>query len=46
MLAKSKPCPPPVEKISLYEKIVAQFPDVEKKGDNVPYTPHNGNMFS
>ncbi|MFI5134540.1 MAG: hypothetical protein ACHQD9_01685 [Chitinophagales bacterium] len=46
MAAKSKPSPPPAEKISLYEKIVTLFPEVERKGDNVPYTSHNGNMFS
>ena len=46
MAVKSKPSPPPADKIGLYEKIVAQFPDVERKGDNVPYTSHNGNMFS
>jgi len=43
---KSKPSPPPADKIALYEKVVAQFPEVERKGDNVPYTSHNGNMFS
>src|SRR5215471_8108880 len=42
----TKPSPPPAEKIALYEKIVALFPEVERKGDNVPYTSHNGNMFS
>ena len=46
MATKSKPSPPPADKISLYEKLVAQFPEVERKGDNVPYTSHNGNMFS
>ena len=43
---KSKPSPPPADKIALYEKVVAQFPEVERKGDNVPYTSLNGNMFS
>ena len=46
MATKSKPTPPPADKIALYEKIVAQFPGVERKGDNVPYTSYNGNMFS
>jgi hypothetical protein len=46
MDAKSKPSPPPADKIALYEKVVAQFPEVERKGDNVPYTSLNGNMFS
>jgi hypothetical protein len=46
MATKSKPSPPPADKIALYEKVVAQFPEVERKGDNVPYTSLNGNMFS
>ena len=46
MATKPKPSPPPADKIALYEKIVAQFPDVERKGDTVPYTSYNGNMFS
>ena len=33
-------------KILLYEKIIALFPEVERKGDTIPYTSHNGNMFS
>lgn len=46
MAIKSKPSPPPAGKIALYEKVVALFPEVERKGDNVPYTSLNGNMFS
>jgi hypothetical protein len=46
MAIKSKPSPPPADKIALYEKVVALFPTVERKGDNVPYTSINGNMFS
>src|SRR6185369_8732854 len=46
MATKSKPSPPPPDKIALYEKVVALFPEVERKGDNVPYTSLNGNMFS
>ena len=46
MATKSKPSPPPTDKIALYEKVVALFPEVERKGDNVPYTSLNGNMFS
>ena len=46
MATKSKPSAPPADKIALYEKVVAQFPEVERKGDNVPYTSLNGNMFS
>jgi hypothetical protein len=32
--------------LELYEKLVATIPAVERKGDTVPYTSHNGNMFS
>ena len=46
MAIKSKPSPPPADKIALYEKVVALFPEVERKGDSVPYTSLNGNMFS
>lgn len=31
---------------SLYDKLVATNPDVERKGDTVPYTSLNGHMFS
>lgn len=36
----------PEAKLRQYEKLVALFPDVERKGDTMPYTSHNGNMFS
>jgi hypothetical protein len=36
----------PVDKLALYEKLVATFPTVERKGATVPYTSVNGNMFS
>lgn len=32
--------------LALYEKVVAQLPGVERKGDTVPYTSLNGHMFS
>jgi hypothetical protein len=32
--------------IELYEKLVATLPNVERKGATVPYTSHNGHMFS
>jgi len=32
--------------LSLYEKLVATLPGVERKGDTVPYTSVNGHMFS
>jgi hypothetical protein len=34
------------EKLELYEKLIATNPEVERKGDTVPYTSVNGNMFS
>ena len=34
------------EKVKLYEKLVATNPKVERKGDTMPYTSVNGNMFS
>jgi len=36
----------PADKVLLYDKLVATNPDVERKGDTVPYTSLNGNMFS
>jgi TfoX/Sxy family transcriptional regulator of competence genes len=30
----------------LFDKLVATHPDVERKGDTMPYTSVNGNMFS
>jgi hypothetical protein len=30
----------------LYERLVAMSPDVERKGDTMPYTSLNGHMFS
>jgi TfoX/Sxy family transcriptional regulator of competence genes len=32
--------------LALYEKLVASHPGIERKGDTVPYTSHNGHMFS
>ena len=36
----------PAVKLELYEKMVATHPEVERKGATIPYTSHNGNMFS
>ncbi len=33
-------------KLAIYEKLVATNPSVERKGDTMPYTSLNGNMFS
>jgi hypothetical protein len=32
--------------LALYERLVATIPEVERKGDNIPYTSVNGHMFS
>jgi len=34
------------ETLVLYEKLVATDPQIERKGDTVPYTSLNGHMFS
>ena len=34
------------ENLQLYEKLVATNPKVVRKGDTMPYTSLNGNMFS
>jgi hypothetical protein len=36
----------PADKIALYDQLVATCRNVERKGDTVPYTAHNGHMFS
>ena len=36
----------PLDKLELYEKLVATNPSVERKGATVPYTSLNGHMFS
>jgi TfoX/Sxy family transcriptional regulator of competence genes len=33
-------------KLAIYEKVVATDPSIERKGDTMPYTSLNGNMFS
>jgi len=35
-----------MDKLELYEKLIATNPSVERKGATVPYTSVNGNMFS
>ena len=34
------------DNLALYEKLVATNPNVERKGDTMPYTSLNGHMFS
>jgi TfoX/Sxy family transcriptional regulator of competence genes len=45
-MAKKTPSPPPAPKVALYEKLLADFPEAERKGASMPYTSLNGNMFS
>lgn len=44
-MSKASPAAPE-EKVTLYEKVVATLPSVERKGATMPYTSVNGNMFS
>lgn len=32
--------------LELYEKLVSTMPEVQRKGKTMPYTSHNGHMFS
>ena len=32
--------------LELFEKVVATIPEVKRKGKTMPYTSHNGHMFS
>jgi hypothetical protein len=41
-----KPSDDYTEKVALYEMLVATNPKIQRKGDTMPYTSHNGNMFS
>jgi hypothetical protein len=36
----------PADKLALYEKLIAEFPDVGRKGTSMPYTSLKGHMFS
>jgi hypothetical protein len=44
-MAKAQSEVPP-DKLALYEKLVATLPGAQRKGATVPYTSHNGHMFS
>jgi hypothetical protein len=35
-----------LDKLELYKRLVATNPEIERKGDTMPYTSVNGNMFS
>jgi hypothetical protein len=36
----------PAAKLSLYEKLIATDPSIERKGATIPYTSANGKMFT
>ena len=36
----------PADKLELYDKVVGNNPDIERKGKTTPYTSINGHMFS
>ncbi len=36
----------PGDKVSLYDKLIATHPEIDRKGDTNPYTSYNGNMFT
>jgi hypothetical protein len=46
MATKKEQSPIPQEKMDLYKKLIASNPKIELKGATVPYTSHNGHMFS
>ena len=45
-MASNKQSPIPTERVTLYEKLLATIPEIERKGADNPYTAVNGNMFS
>lgn len=36
----------PADKLALYDSLIAQHPEIQRKGKNNPYTSVNGHMFS
>jgi hypothetical protein len=36
----------PSDALKFYDKLVATIPSIERKGATVPFTSHNGHMFS
>ncbi|HEY6308204.1 MAG TPA: TfoX/Sxy family protein, partial [Candidatus Angelobacter sp.] len=45
-MSAQKKSPIPADKVALYEKLLAIYPEIERKGANNAYTSLNGNMFS
>lgn len=46
MVVAKKKSTIPVEKLELYEKLIATNPKIERKGDVHPYTSLSGHMFT
>lgn len=46
MAAKKITSTIPQDKVDAYDKLVASNASIVRKGDTVPYTSHNGHMFS
>jgi hypothetical protein len=44
-VAKKEPSIPP-DSLVHYDRLVSAVPEIERKGVSVPYTSHNGHMFS
>lgn len=36
----------PQDKLDAYEKLIDTHPEIERKGVTMPYTSHNGHMFT
>ncbi len=45
-MAGKKTSAAPADKTAFYERLLAAFPDIERKGATHPFTSLNGNMFS
>ena len=45
-MATKKESSVPKDKLARYEQLIATNPKVELKGASIPYTSHNGHMFS
>jgi len=36
----------PERSLTLFDKLIASHPEIERKGKTMPYTSHNGHMFT
>jgi hypothetical protein len=46
MATKKEESQAPPELVAAYDAMVATVPEVERKGATMPFTSHNGNMFT